>query len=43
MKIGIHATIESIVSDADTALAVGSGDVPVLGTPAWWACARRPA
>ncbi len=28
-----HATITRTVTDADTAIAVGSGDVPVLGTP----------
>ncbi|MFJ6199380.1 thioesterase family protein [Micromonospora sp. NPDC092111] len=30
---GLTARIELTVTDADTALAVGSGDVPVLGTP----------
>jgi predicted thioesterase len=31
--IGASATVELTVTDADTAQAVGSGDVPVLGTP----------
>ncbi|MEU4400538.1 MULTISPECIES: hotdog domain-containing protein [Micromonospora] len=30
---GLTAQVELTVSDADTAQAVGSGDVPVLGTP----------
>ncbi|SBT44093.1 thioesterase family protein [Micromonospora auratinigra] len=30
---GLSAHVELIVTDADTAQAVGSGDVPVLGTP----------
>ncbi|MFE9690734.1 thioesterase family protein [Micromonospora sp. NPDC005806] len=30
---GLTARVELTVTDADTALAVGSGDVPVLGTP----------
>jgi fluoroacetyl-CoA thioesterase len=30
---GLTATVELLVTDADTAQAVGSGDVPVLGTP----------
>jgi predicted thioesterase len=31
--VGLRATITSEVTEADTALALGSGDVPVLGTP----------
>ncbi|MDH6462582.1 fluoroacetyl-CoA thioesterase [Micromonospora sp. A200] len=31
--IGLTARVELTVTDADTAQAVGSGDVPVLGTP----------
>ena len=31
---GSHASIERVVTDAMTATALGSGDVPVLGTPA---------
>ena len=30
---GLNARVESTVTDADTAQALGSGDVPVLGTP----------
>ncbi len=30
---GLHATFRHVVTDADTALALGSGDVPVLATP----------
>jgi fluoroacetyl-CoA thioesterase len=30
---GLHAEVELMVTDADTAAAVGSGDVPVLATP----------
>lgn len=30
---GLRADVEHTVTDADTAIAVGSGDVPVLGTP----------
>ncbi|MEV0327873.1 hotdog domain-containing protein [Micromonospora echinospora] len=30
---GLKARVELTVTDADTAQAVGSGDVPVLGTP----------
>ena len=32
-QVGAHGRVESEVSDADTALALGSGDVRVLGTP----------
>lgn len=30
---GLHAAVEHTVTDSDTAAALGSGDVPVLGTP----------
>ncbi|HEX9035117.1 MAG TPA: hotdog domain-containing protein [Streptosporangiaceae bacterium] len=30
---GLRATVTADVTDADTAVALGSGDVPVLGTP----------
>ncbi len=33
MEPGLCATAELVVSDADTAIAVKSGDVPVLATP----------
>lgn len=32
-SVGASATVEHTVEEADTALALGSGDVPVLGTP----------
>jgi fluoroacetyl-CoA thioesterase len=33
LAIGARGTVSLIVTEADTALAVGSGDVPVLATP----------
>jgi predicted thioesterase len=33
LTAGLAARVELTVTDADTAQAVGSGDVPVLGTP----------
>ena len=33
IRHGSSASVEHIVSDADTAIEVGSGDVPVLATP----------
>jgi fluoroacetyl-CoA thioesterase len=33
VKPGLHATVELVVADADTALAMGTGSVPVLATP----------
>ncbi len=33
VEIGQHASVEVVVTDEDTAIALGSGDVPVLGTP----------
>jgi fluoroacetyl-CoA thioesterase len=33
LAAGLSARVELIVTDADTAQALGSGDVPVLGTP----------
>jgi fluoroacetyl-CoA thioesterase len=33
VAVGDSAALEFVVSDADTALALGSGDVPVLATP----------
>ena len=42
--LGRTATREFVVSDADTAVAVGSGSLPVLGTPvllAWCEAATR--
>lgn len=31
--VGLEATIDITVTEADTAIALGSGDVPVLATP----------
>lgn len=33
MNLGDRASLEFTVTDADTALALGSGDLPVLATP----------
>ena len=33
MDIGLVGVVEHVVTDQDTATALGSGDVPVLGTP----------
>jgi fluoroacetyl-CoA thioesterase len=33
LEAGLRATITAEVTQADTAQALGSGDVPVLGTP----------
>ncbi len=33
VKGGIHAAVDHVVDDADTALALGTGDVAVLATP----------
>lgn len=33
LEQGLRAEFEHTVTDADTAIAMGSGDVPVLGTP----------
>ncbi len=33
IEVGTTATVRLVVGDADTAIALGSGDVPVLGTP----------
>lgn len=33
MKPGLHGQVSIVVGDADTAIAAGSGDVPVLATP----------
>jgi fluoroacetyl-CoA thioesterase len=38
---GASATVEAVVGQEDTALALGSGDVPVLGTPRVLALAER--
>jgi predicted thioesterase len=33
VRTGVHGVVELLVTEADTALAMGSGDVPVLATP----------
>lgn len=33
LAVGLRATVSAEITDADTAAALGSGDVPVLGTP----------
>ena len=33
MDVGAHAEVTKVVGDADTASALGSGSLPVLGTP----------
>lgn len=33
IRHGSHASVDHVVIDADTAIEVGSGDVPVLATP----------
>lgn len=42
-EVGQTATITETVSDQDTAVALGSGDVEVLGTPRVLALAERAA
>ena len=41
MEPGLEATIEERVTEEMTAVSLGSGDVPVLGTPAVLALAER--
>ena len=33
LAVGLRATVRAVVTEADTAIAAGSGDVPVLATP----------
>jgi fluoroacetyl-CoA thioesterase len=33
IEVGTGATVRLVVGESDTAIALGSGDVPVLGTP----------
>jgi fluoroacetyl-CoA thioesterase len=33
LEVGLRASVSAVVSEADTAAALGSGDLPVLGTP----------
>jgi fluoroacetyl-CoA thioesterase len=41
LEPGLAASFSHTVTDADTAIAVGSGDVPVLGTPTVLALVER--
>lgn len=43
LEAGLQATVTATVGDQDTAIAVGSGDVPVLATPRVLALAERAA
>jgi predicted thioesterase len=43
LEPGLEATVEERVTEAMTAEALGSGDVPVLGTPAVLALTERAA
>ena len=43
MEPGLESTIEDTVTERMTAAALGSGDVPVLGTPAVLSLAERAA
>lgn len=43
LEAGLHATVTATVGDQDTAIALGSGDVPVLGTPRVLALAEQAA
>jgi fluoroacetyl-CoA thioesterase len=41
LELGLQATFRYTVAEADTAVAVGSGEVPVLATPRVLALAER--
>ena len=41
LEAGLEATVQEVVSEALTARALGSGDVPLLATPAVLALAER--
>ncbi|MDJ0923622.1 MAG: hotdog domain-containing protein [Acidimicrobiia bacterium] len=43
IELGSHAEVTLVVGDGDTALAHGSGDVPVLATPRVLALAEQAA
>ncbi|MFF4240560.1 thioesterase family protein [Actinomadura geliboluensis] len=43
MKPGLHGQVSLVVGDDDTAVALGSGDVPVLATPRLLALAEAAA
>jgi fluoroacetyl-CoA thioesterase len=43
LSAGLRATVRAVVSESDTAAAMGSGDVPVLATPRLLALAEAAA
>ena len=43
LEAGLTATVTATVGEGDTAIALGSGDVPVLGTPRVLALAEQAA
>jgi fluoroacetyl-CoA thioesterase len=43
LSIGLNASVRAVVTESDTATALGSGDVPVLGTPRLLALAEAAA
>jgi predicted thioesterase len=43
LTIGLNASVRAVVSESDTAAALGSGDVPVLGSPRLLALAEAAA
>ncbi len=43
LAVGLRATVRATVTEADTAAAMGSGDVPVLATPRLLALAEAAA
>jgi fluoroacetyl-CoA thioesterase len=43
LAVGLRATVRAAVTESDTALAMGSGDVPVLATPRLLALAEAAA
>jgi fluoroacetyl-CoA thioesterase len=43
LVVGLNASVRAVVSESDTAAALGSGDVPVLGTPRLLALAEAAA
>jgi len=43
LSVGLRATVRAAVTESDTAVAMGSGDVPVLATPRLLALAEAAA
>ncbi len=43
LSVGLNATVRAVVSESDTATGLGSGDLPVLGTPRLLALAEAAA